>query len=110
MLMYMKAEALWRMNPNDPEALMLVNQVRERANVDPFSSLDADKLLAERGREMFYEVVRRQDLVRFQGETEETQFNEGWWEKDPSDPFRNVFPIPQNQLEANPNLTQNPGY
>ncbi|GAA5521016.1 RagB/SusD family nutrient uptake outer membrane protein [Aliifodinibius salicampi] len=109
-VLLMKAEALWRMNPNDPTALMLVNQVRERANVDPFSSLDADKLLAERGREMFYEVVRRQDLVRFEGDTEETQFNDPWWEKDSSDPYRNVFPIPQNQLEANPNLVQNPGY
>lgn len=109
-VLLMKAEALWRMNPNDPEALMLVNQVRERANVDPFTSLDADKLLAERGRELFYEVVRRQDLVRFQGEAEETRFNDRWWEKDPSDPFRNVFPIPQNQLEANSNLVQNPGY
>ncbi|WP_265765208.1 RagB/SusD family nutrient uptake outer membrane protein [Fodinibius salsisoli] len=109
-VLLMKAEALWRMNPNDPEALMLVNQIRERANVDPFTSLDADKLLGERGRELFWEIVRRQDLIRFEGETQQTRFNEAWWEKNTSDPNRNVFPIPQNQLEANPNLEQNPGY
>lgn len=109
-VLLMKAEALWRMNQNDQTALMLVNQIRERANVDPFNSLDADKLLAERGRELFWEIVRRQDLIRFDGEAEETRFNDSWWEKGPSDPNRNVFPVPQNQLEANSNLVQNPGY
>jgi hypothetical protein len=109
-VLLMKAEAMWRINPNDPEALMLVNQIRQRANVASFSSLDADKVLAERGRELFWEFVRRQDLIRFEGETENTRFNDAWWEKDASDPIRNVFPVPQNQLEANPNLEQNPGY
>jgi hypothetical protein len=109
-VLLMKAEALYRMNNSDPEALMLVNQVRERAGVGSFSSLDADKLLAERGRELFYEMVRRQDLIRFAGETAETRYNDPWWEKSASEPYRNVFPIPQNQLEANPNLEQNPGY
>lgn len=109
-VLLMKAEALWRMNNNDPDALMLVNRIRQRAGVDNFTSLDAAKLLAERGREMFYETVRRQDQIRFEGETAETRFNDPWWEKDTSDPTRNVFPVPQNQLESNPNLVQNPGY
>ncbi|MEX2344363.1 MAG: RagB/SusD family nutrient uptake outer membrane protein [Balneolaceae bacterium] len=109
-VLLMKAEALWRQNPADPVALMLVNQIRERAGVDPFTSLTADNLLAERGREMFYENVRRQDLLRFDGEVGETRFNDPWWEKELSEPYRNVYPIPQNQLESNPNLEQNPGY
>ncbi|MEX0770481.1 MAG: RagB/SusD family nutrient uptake outer membrane protein [Balneolaceae bacterium] len=110
-VLMMKAEALWRMNPNDPTALMLFNQIRQRAGVDPYTSLDADKILAERGREMFYEVVRRQDLIRFEGKEGATRFNDTWQFKETvSDPSRNVFPIPQNQLEANPSLVQNPGY
>ena len=61
--------------------------------------------LAERGREMFMEVTRRQDLIRF------GKFNSAWWEKPASAAFRNVFPIPQGQIDASSGtLTQNPGY
>lgn len=110
-VLLMKAEALWRLDPNDSNALILVNQIRQRAGVEPFNNLTADRLLAERGREMFYENVRRQDMIRFEGiDGGETRFNDRWWEKDPSDSYRNVFPVPQNQIEANTNLVQNPGY
>lgn len=109
-VLLMKAEALWRLNAGDTDALMLVNEIRERAGVDGFDSLDADKLLAERGRELFWEIVRRQDQIRFSGEAGETRFNDAWWEKNQSEVTRNVFPIPDNQLESNTNLVQNPGY
>lgn len=103
-ILLIRAEALWRLSPASAEALTLVNQVRVRAGVDPFTSLDADKLLAERGREMFAEMNRRQDLIRF------GKFNDAWWEKDPSTTTYNLFPIPKAQRDVNPNLTQNPGY
>lgn len=105
-----KAEALWRKNPADAEALQLVNQVRTRAGVDPYDQLTADLLLAERGRETFYEMVRRQDLIRFEGKVGETRWNDPWRFKEASESYRNVFPVPRNQLENNPNLVQNPGY
>lgn len=105
-ILLMKAEALWRMDPDDPEALRLVNMIRKRADVDPFNSLSADKLLAERGREMFVELYRRQDQIRFE------TYTEGNWDfKDPDQSNHvKLFPIPQDQLDANPNLKQNPGY
>ncbi len=110
-VLLMKAEALWRINQNDVDALMLVNEIRQRAGVDPFNELTAERILAERGREMFWEAVRRQDLIRFDGNNGgTTRFNDAWWEKEQSEAYRNVFPIPQGQLEANPNLVQNPGY
>lgn len=110
-VLLMKAEALWRQNPTDPTALALVNQIRTRSGVDGFQSLDADKLLAERGRELFWEQVRRQDLIRFEGVNGgQTRYNDPWKFKDVSDPFRNVAPIPRDQLETNSNLVQNPGY
>ena len=102
-----RAEALWRLNPGDAEALTLVNQVRARAKVDPFATLDADKLLAERGREMFAEMTRRQDLIRF------GKFGEAWGfkaAKPESMTKYSVFPIPKQQLDINDKLTQNPGY
>ncbi|MDR8392516.1 RagB/SusD family nutrient uptake outer membrane protein [Aliifodinibius sp. S!AR15-10] len=108
-VLLMKAEALWRMDNSDAEALRLVNMVRNRAGVDDFNSLTADRLLAERGREMFYEIFRRQDLIRFEGDEGATEFNDSWKFKQTSPDWRNVFPIPRDQLEANNNLVQNPG-
>ena len=99
----MKAEVEWRLG-NPGAALNFVNQVRARAGVDPLSALDADILLAERGRELFAEGWRRSDLIRF------GKYGDAWWEKGPSDDFRELFPIPQQQIDANPDLTQNPGY
>lgn len=99
-----RAEALWRLNPADAEALALVNQIRSRAGVSPFVALTADNLLAERGREMFAEMTRRQDLIRF------GRFNLAWWEKGVSDPHFNLFPIPKQQRDSNSKLSQNPGY
>lgn len=110
-VLLLKAEALWRQNPGDGEALALVNQIRTRSGVDPFDALNADRLLAERGRELFWEQVRRQDLIRFAGTNGgETQYNDPWKFKPISGSFRNVGPIPTAQLQANPNLVQNPGY
>ena len=110
-VLLLKAEALWRMNAGSSEALALVNQIRVRSGVDPFTSLDADKLIGERGREMFWEQTRRQDLIRFAGvEGGQTRYNDPWQFKPVSESYRNVAPIPRNQLEANSNLVQNPGY
>ena len=94
-----RAAGNWNLALND------VNTIRARAGVPALTSLTADSFLAERGREMFMEVTRRQDLIRF------GKYNDAWWEKPASAPFRNVFPIPQEQIDAsNGSLTQNPGY
>jgi len=109
-VLLMKAEILWRQG-HEGQAITEINKIRNRAGVDNFQSLDEKKILAERGREMFYSLLRRQDLIRFKGEEGKTAFNDSWrFKSEVSDPFRNVFPIPQNQLESNKNLVQNPGY
>jgi hypothetical protein len=103
-VLLMKAEALWRMNPASTEALGLVNAIRNRAGVDNFIALTAENLLAERGRELFSEVHRRTDLIRF------GKYNDPWWAKPASPSHVKIFPIPRAQIDANPNLKQNPGY
>ncbi len=103
-VLLMRAEALWRIDPGNAEALELVNRIRLRAGVEPFESLTAENLLAERGREMFAECYRRSDLIRF------GEYGQAWWAKPASEPFRELFPIPKPQTDANPNLRQNPGY
>ena len=63
-----KAEATARKNANwnDPTVLAVVNQIRtQHGGVDPFATLTAATFLAERGREMFFEAWRRQDMIRF---------------------------------------------
>ena len=100
-----KAEALWRQNAGSTEALDLVNLIRDRADVDPFGSLNADNFLAERGREMCFEAKRRTDLIRF------GRYGDARWEKPADDgPHRTLMPIPLGQIQINENLVQNPGY
>lgn len=98
-----KAEADLRQG-NNADALTLVNQIRERAGVAAFTSIDEDMLFDERGREMFAEMTRRQDMIRF------GKYDDPWWEKDLDDDDYSLFPIPQVQLDANDKLEQNPAY
>jgi hypothetical protein len=101
----MKAEAQFNLGSGDP--LALVNQLRGIRGADPLGSLSAMDILDERGRELYIETWRRNDLIRF------GEFTKDWPFKEPSsvgDVNRNLFPIPSNALLSNPNLTQNPGY
>lgn len=106
-IMLTRAEALWRMNAGDAEALQLVNDIRKRAGVDEYASLTADNLFEERGREMYVEMTRRQDQIRF------GKYGDAWWEKEAYAQDGSqyiVFPIPQVQIDASAALKQNPGY
>ena len=100
-VLLMKAEARIRQGLDGDS---WVNQVRQRAipGSDPWSDVTLDMVLAERGREMFWEGHRRQDLIRF------GQFNIEWWEKPASSTDRNTFPIPQWAIDSNSNLAEDP--
>ncbi len=100
----MKAEAILR-SGGDPTAL--VNELRVLRKAQPLGSVTASDLLEERGRELYMEIWRRNDMIRF------GEYTRNWELKFPGavgDENRNLFPIPANQLVLNPNLTQNPGY
>jgi starch-binding outer membrane protein, SusD/RagB family len=99
----MKAEALFRKGETG-DALTMINDLRELRDATPFVSLTEQNIIDERGRELYIEGWRRNDLVRF------GQFNSGFGFVDNLDETRNVFPIPDNALGSNPNLVQNPGY
>jgi hypothetical protein len=94
-ILLMKAEAVIRQGGNGDE---YVNEIRRRAEVSEWSGTTLEQLLEERGREMFMEGHRRQDLIRF------GKYNDSWWEKSATGPEKNVFPIPQWAIDANPNL------
>jgi len=129
-VLLMKAEALWRLSnsPTDAAALALVNQIRTRAGLTGLTSLDGKlsfdlagavvpggELFNERGREMFAEHSRRQDLIRFGQWTQVNKWvlphhNTTDVVNAKSDPYLSLYPIPKPKMAANPNLVQNPGY
>jgi hypothetical protein len=109
-----KAEALNELNGATQQSIDLINQVRARCFNPPkpialasFSTKEAlrNRILDERGYELLWENFRRQDLIRT------GHWLEPWTLKPASDgAHRVLYPIPQIQLDANPNLRQNPGY
>ena len=102
-VLLMKAEALLRKG-DAGSALSIVNEIRTKRGAAELSSLDEQALLDERGRELYWEGHRRQDLIRF------GKFLDAWNEKAASGSERLLFPIPNQSLATNPNLKQNPGY
>jgi len=103
-VLLMKAEALLRTG-NAGAALDIVNEIRTKRGASALGSLDLDALIAERGREFYWEGSRRQDLIRF------GKFLQPFGDTKPaSGPERLLFPIPAQALAVNPNLEQNPGY
>jgi starch-binding outer membrane protein, SusD/RagB family len=100
----MKAEAIMRGGTSSVTALELVNELRDLRNATPLASVDEAAMLDERGRELYWEGLRRIDLIRF------GKFNTTWSEKSNTEEFRVLFPIPQQALDSNPNLKPNPGY
>lgn len=101
----MKAEAILRGGTDAETPLSIVNSIRASRNAPALASVDLTKLLAERGRELYLETWRRNDLVRY------GKFNDPVGERPvKSDASRCVFPIPNIALSSNPNLKQNFGY
>jgi starch-binding outer membrane protein, SusD/RagB family len=112
----MHAECKIRINGSaDAQALGYVNQVRTRSMATPVlaADLNLNYILDERARELNFEGHRRTDLIRF------GKFTGGvylWpWKGNSKDGVAipahyNLFPIPLTAIQANPNLTQNPGY
>lgn len=113
----MRAEALHRLGDNT-NAILDVNAVRSRAYGNTSGNITAAQLtdqflLAERGREFYFEAQRRTDLVRF-GKFTDGNYNWQWkggaYNGTNTDSHLNIFPIPGAEVSANPNIHQNLGY
>lgn len=114
-VLLMQAEALNELDDLSG-AIDLVNEVRARAydTAVPLVAGDFTKeslraqILKERSTELFWEGWRRQDLIRH-----DAFCTGGWAQKERTTEdcqTRLIFPIPQEVLDVNPNLSQNPGY
>jgi starch-binding outer membrane protein, SusD/RagB family len=102
-VMTMKAEAQLR-SGNAAGALTTVNALRAVRSASQLTALDLAGMLDERGRELYWEGIRRIDQVRF------GTFDDTWSNKTITDATRVLYPIPQQALDSNPNLKQNAGY
>ena len=95
-------------------AIYWINLVRERAGAsDVWSSNFADDdallqfILDERARELYHEGYRRTDLIRFGQFTTNKyiwQWKGGTHDGQAVDSKYNIYPIPNTELTANPNL------
>lgn len=100
------------------QALTYVNALRQRAFGNSASNItDAqmtlDFILDERGREFLWEAHRRMDLIRFgkfTGGTYLWAWKGGVLGGVQTGAHLGLYPLPANELIANPNLHQNPGY
>jgi hypothetical protein len=113
------AEATLRGGGGDTNtAVSLINQIRERgfggsSGAISSGDLTLDFILDERSRELYWEGLRRADLIRYNRFTNSSYL---WPFKgnEPTgvgvDEYRNLFPLPANVVAINSNLTQNEGY
>lgn len=109
----MRAEAKLRKSNDAASALADVNTVRAARTAvgtppPALTSMTLDLLFRERGFELYWELLRRTDMIRF-GKYEGT-----WTEKTDTNPQKRIFPIPQTAIDGASNLpgylVQNPSY
>jgi hypothetical protein len=113
----MRAEARFRLGEIE-DAVDDVNVIRERAFGGTSGNITAAQLterflLDERAREFYYEAHRRTDLIRFGQFTNGTyhwQWKGGVFAGVATSPHLNLYPIPGEEVAANPNMIQNQGY
>ena len=109
----MLAEAQLRNGGIQQNGLDAYNAVRERAGLSPVSTVTLDDIIDERGRELYWENMRRQDLIRFGLLTTSTylwDWKGGSYEGNAVDDRYNLYPIPTTEINSNSQLEQNPGY
>lgn len=111
------AEALTRLAGGGAapgEAVNAINAIRGRAHATQKSSYSLNDILDEWSREFYFEGRRRVDLIRFGKFGGQDDYKWQWMggvkEGRRFDAFRNIFAIPYDEIVANPNLKQNPGY
>lgn len=115
-ILLLRAEA-YNAKGDISNAAKLVNEVRARVKLSPVTASSADEMASviakERRLELAFEGHRRFDLIRTgkaievmnaqkDGEGNNLNYN--------VQPYQLVYPVPQQQLDLNPKLTQNEGY
>jgi hypothetical protein len=108
-----RAEALNEIQGPNIESINLINMVRDRANISLLKLENIrdkedlrDSLLQEREWEFHFEGKTRQDLIRHGKLISDAQHRG----ISKATEIHNRYPIPQSEMDANPNMIQNTGY
>ena len=108
------AEASIRLNGANDKATSYINALRKRANAMEESTYELKDVIKEWSKEFWFEGRRRMDLVRFNmygGQSNyKWEFMGGVSSGSQFPAYRNIYPLPDNDLTNNENLKQNPGY
>ena len=111
-LMY--AEAAVRSGGDTGKGAGYLNELRDRAGIDDIGNdYTAMDVLDERAREMYWEAQRRTDLIRYgryTGGAYLWPWKGGVMEGTSVSDHLGIYPLPESDLSANPNLDQNPQY
>lgn len=112
-ILLMYAEAL-TMAGNPNLATPLVNRVRNRANLSDISGLGQNAMMEEirhqRMIEFFREGLRFYDLKRWGLIEQEIEDSDKVGKEFLTLPKHELFPIPQNEINTNPEIDQNPNW
>jgi hypothetical protein len=108
----MRAEAKLRKSNDVASALADVNRIRAARNISTpppaLNTMSLELLYRERGFELYWEMVRRTDMIRF------GKYEDRWTEKTNTDKLKRLFPIPQTAIDGASNipdyLKQNQGF
>ncbi|WP_026768872.1 RagB/SusD family nutrient uptake outer membrane protein [Asinibacterium sp. OR53] len=111
-VLLMEAEASCELN-NLSDALVPLNKVRQRAGLPALSGLNQadlrERIRKERRMELAFEGQRWFDLIRYDNGQYAASFLKSIGKTNFA-PKHLLLPIPQKEIDANPNLTQNAGY
>jgi len=98
---------------NEADALTYVNYLTSRRNAPAISSTGSqlfEDIFAERRRELAFDGIRYLDLQRLKRDVVRNSQYPASARLIPYSNFRRILPIPQGEIDANPNITQNTGY
>ena len=88
-----------------------INTLRANRGVDALTSIGMADIKLERRLELAYEGHYLWDLGRWGQGVERTDFTAGDQYKNiPFPSYKWALPLPQRELDINPNLVQNPEY
>jgi hypothetical protein len=116
-ILLLKAEALAELGSTQ-DAMTIVNTIRNRAglvSLDTNQTQDATRLIVENERQLellleghrWFDLLRNDRMIAVMTQHKDKNGKLLF----PSVPeFRKLWPIPQNEMDANYNLIQNPGY
>lgn len=114
-LIYAEAVKRGGTGGTEAQALIYLNALRARAQVTaaPLGFYTLDYIIDERARELCWEGFRRTDLIRFNRFVEGTYlwpWKGGVKSGTGVSALYKLYPIPDSEIAANPNLQQHMGY